>query len=72
MLEGRHDLTHVEPVRNEHPLRTAAPRRKPLERGIQIEVVEGLTESDKVKNPNTDLQGAGATGPTGATGARRR
>ena len=40
-----------------------------LSDGIQIEIVEGLAESDKVKNPNTDLQSAGAAG---ATGARRR
>ncbi|MEO8502512.1 MAG: efflux RND transporter periplasmic adaptor subunit [Acidobacteriota bacterium] len=31
-----------------------------LSDGIQIEVLEGLTESDKVKNPNTDLQAAPA------------
>jgi HlyD family secretion protein len=43
-----------------------------LSDGIQIEIVEGLAETDKVKNPNTDLQTAGAPGASGATGARRR
>ncbi len=40
-----------------------------LSDGIQIEIVSGLAESDKVKNPNTDLQTATAGGGTsGAAG----
>jgi len=36
------------------------PIKTGLSDGIQIEVVEGLAETDKVKNPNTDLQAPGA------------
>ncbi len=43
-----------------------------LSDGIQIEIVSGLTESDQVKNPNTDLQAEGnpgaAAGGQGAGG----
>lgn len=43
-----------------------------LSDGIQIEIVSGLTEADKVKNPNTDLA-AGAKAANGApAGGRRR
>jgi len=44
-----------------------------LSDGIQIEIVSGLTEGDKVKNPNTDLV-AGAGGPPapGQQSGRRR
>ena len=42
-----------------------------LSDGIQIEIVSGLTETDKVKNPNTDAQAAaGPAGPGGAGGGR--
>lgn len=44
------------------------PIKTGLSDGIQIEVVEGLTETDKVKNPNTDLQ---AGGPAAAAARRR-
>lgn len=42
-----------------------------LSDGIQIEIVSGLSESDKVKNPNADAQvaGAGAAGAGGRGGA---
>ena len=47
-----------------------------LSDGIQIEIVSGLTENDKVKNPNTDLQAATTGAPggarTGALGQRPR
>jgi HlyD family secretion protein len=50
-----------------------------LSDGIQIEIVSGLTENDKVKNPNTDLEtaaagapGAAGSGRTGALGQRPR
>ncbi|MCM2269554.1 MAG: efflux RND transporter periplasmic adaptor subunit [Thermoanaerobaculia bacterium] len=39
-----------------------------LSDGIQIEVVSGLAEGDKIKNPNTDLA-AGGPAPAGATTA---
>jgi len=42
-----------------------------LSDGMQIEVVSGLTEKDKVKNPNTDLQTAGDGTAKGKAGARK-
>jgi HlyD family secretion protein len=43
-----------------------------LSDGIQIEVVSGLAEGDKVKNPNTDLAAGGeAAAGGGAAGGRR-
>ena len=41
-----------------------------LSDGIQIEIVSGLSESDKVKNPNTDIKAAGTGAPGGAGGGR--
>jgi HlyD family secretion protein len=40
-----------------------------LSDGIQIEIVSGLTETDKIKNPNIDAQAA--AGPGGPGGAGR-
>jgi len=41
--------------------------------GMQIEVVSGLTEKDKVKNPNADLQATdGKGGAGGRAGGRPR
>jgi HlyD family secretion protein len=44
-----------------------------LSDGIQIEVVSGLSESDRIKNPNPDLAAAGPNGgPAAAGGAAQR
>jgi HlyD family secretion protein len=43
-----------------------------LSDGIQIEIVSGLAESDRVKNPNLDAESASAAGgATGGSGGRR-
>jgi HlyD family secretion protein len=42
-----------------------------LSDGLQIEVVSGVAESDKIKNPNTDLAGAPPPGAPAGGGARR-
>ncbi len=38
-----------------------------LSDGIQIEIVSGLSETDKVKNPNTDAEVVGVGGPGGGS-----
>jgi len=42
-----------------------------LSDGLQIEVVSGLSEGDKVKNPNTDLAGGRGAAGRGAAATRR-